>query len=212
MLINSKQDWLRHQILGRRLSLFDGRLFFPDCALEQVLTRDAVAEVIRESSVRPHDQTGVIDDILEGARKIFCILVCIGDVNSISLLLRCGIRDAKLHLSKEDLISTGLPTLSVEDFWQQQWLFIAPIFNSRVQKLHKFCILPFKEEVVLAEGGQGALSRVVFYRSHQDLVSDGHEDEDTVGPHIQIPLPVTNANACKGSYCTQEDQAHFCEI
>lgn len=184
-------------------------LFFPDYALKHVLNYNVVAEVIALSEIPFHDQSGDIKDILSGAQKIFCILVCIRRVDYMHLLLRSGIRDAKLALSREDLLSSGLPALVVDEFWEQQWEFTAPIFKSRVQKLDSSCILPFKEEQVLGEGGYGAVTRVVLYRSHQDLVSNG--TGDTVGPDIQESLPVVSANVYLGCRCTQEYQAHFYE-
>ncbi|CUS11468.1 unnamed protein product [Tuber aestivum] len=182
MSTNSKTEELRRQILNRQLVVLNERRFFPDYALKQVVTRDAVTGVIMESGIERHDHTTVIDRILGGAQKIFCILVCIRHVNSITILLRCGIQDAKLALSREELQSDsiGLESHLADEFYQQQWSFIAPIFKSGVQKLPKSCILPFKEERVLAEGGCGALLRVVLYRSHQELVSSDHESGDTV--------------------------------
>ncbi|CAZ81471.1 unnamed protein product [Tuber melanosporum] len=172
MSTSTKESELRKRILNQRLPTSVERVrFFPDCDLKQMLTYDVVAEVIGESNIPFHDRRGVIKDILDGAQKIFCILVCIRHVNYMHLLLQSGVVDAKLALSKEGLVSFGLPIPAVEEFWHQQWDFIAPIFKSRIQKLDPSCILPFKEEQDLGEGGYGAVSKVVLYRSHQDLVS-----------------------------------------
>lgn len=210
MSTNAKQAELRERIFNQRLPTSVARvLFFPDYALKYVLDYNVVAEVIAESEIPLHDHSGVINDILNGAQKIFCILVCIRQVNYMHLLLRSGIGDAKLALSREDLKASDLPAPVVDEFWEQQWEFIAPIFKSRVQKLDPSCILPFKEERVLGEGGYGEVMRVVLYRSHQDLVSDS--PGDTVGPDIQEPLPVISANVYLGCCCTQEYQARFYE-
>ncbi|KAG0637539.1 kinase-like domain-containing protein [Tuber brumale] len=197
MSTSTKEAELRERILDRRLPTSVERVrFFPDCDLRQVLTYDVVAEVIVESNIPIHDRRGVIKDILEGAQKIFCILVCIRHVNYMNLLLRSGIGDAKLALSKEGLVSSGLPIPAAEEFWHQQWDFIAPIFKSRVQKLDPSCIIPFKEEQDLGEGGYGAVSKVVLYRSHQDLVPGGPGDTVVVArKRIKRPRALSRAEA-----------------
>ncbi|RPB05734.1 kinase-like protein [Choiromyces venosus 120613-1] len=177
MPTNAKEAELRERILNLRLPTTVERvLFFPDYALEQVLTKDVVAEVIEASGIPIHDRINAADDIIGGAQKIFCILVCIRKVDCMHLFLQSGIGDAKLAVSKEDLIGSGLTNPAAEEFWEQQWEFIAPIFKSRVQKLNLSCILPFKEEQSLGEGGYGTVSRVVLYRSHQGLVFGGSGD------------------------------------
>ncbi|KAH7127203.1 kinase-like domain-containing protein [Dendryphion nanum] len=142
--------------------------FLPVDFIEQEITEEAIKnELRRKWSLSNRALPGRI--ISEDARKVFTILVHIGEPAAIKDLLAEGLNDGHLPLrvsptgrNDNTLVShderktfTSFSRWKTEqrvtDFVDKQWLVLAPVFDStgRHLKLESSCPLPFKamEEV-----------------------------------------------------------------
>ncbi|KAL9618579.1 MAG: hypothetical protein Q9160_006690 [Pyrenula sp. 1 TL-2023] len=116
-----------------------------------------------------------------GARKVFATLVLIREEKNIATFLEHYLHsdeetlDARLPFSKAELGQT-LATAIADEFEEQQWDFLAPVFNHRL--LHRNIPteyrLPFIKSRKLGGGGFGNVFEIVIPAGHHNFkILDG---------------------------------------
>ena len=173
----------RKRILERQLRTAHHRRFLPDAALSEVVSEQAVADVISSTVNLPyHERMSLVEFVLRGAKKIFCILVWIQAVPSIISFFRSQEFDPRLPFKLEDLEKIGVIDASAQEFETTQWDYIAPVFEKWARRLQPGHILPFKSDKSIpnAVGGYGAVRRVELYSVHQKLVAGSSAHAGTV--------------------------------
>ena len=147
--------------------------FFPDAALSEVITEQVVADVISFTTIHIHQQRGLVEFVLNHARKIFCVLVRLQKVRYIDGFSRSKWVDLGLPFTVENLEEIGLGGATAQEFVAMQWEYMAPVFSEGDRQLRDAHILPFKSDDSLthAVGGYGSVRRVELYGVHQRLVA-----------------------------------------
>lgn len=180
--MRTNAEELRERIREQQLVTAYQRRFFPDVALEEVITKQVVVDVISFTAIAIHQQEELVEFVLDRAKKIFCILVCLREVRYIDGFSRCDGVDLGLPFMVENLKEIGLSDTTAEEFDLMQWEYLAPVFGKKDRQLRPQHILPFKSDDSLthAVGGYGAVRRVELYSVHQDLVSGSSANAGTV--------------------------------
>ena len=180
--MGTNAEELRKRILERQLVTVHRRRFLPDAALSEVISEQAVADVISSTNLPYHEQKDLVEFVLRDAKKIFCILVWIRAVPSISSFFRSREVDPRLPFKLEDLKNIGVSNATAREFEITQWGYTAPVFEKWARRLEPGHILPFKSDKSIpnAAGGYGAVRRVELYNVHQKLVAGGSAYAGTV--------------------------------
>jgi hypothetical protein len=152
--------------------------FLPLSELNAKVTRDSIRARLSES---------LPDEVLDHARKIFAILVFIGESRAIQNLVQEGLKDEHLPLSlQEDKDYNVLKSRNgqnfksfaswenearVEAFLDKQWLVQAPVLDptGRHINLAQKCALPFLQsnKVATAADGLCSVHRGILHPAHQ---------------------------------------------
>jgi hypothetical protein len=124
--------------------------------------------------VEVYELEETIATILRGARKLFAILVMIHhEAIIVDFMtkdqLQASWLDARLPFSQLEL-ETIIPD-AAEEFYENQWLFTAPILSRRFhhRDLAPDTILPFVKSDYLGAGAFGQMYKVVLHPHHQKL-------------------------------------------
>ncbi|KAF9775977.1 hypothetical protein IL306_005885 [Fusarium sp. DS 682] len=170
------------------------RQFCPEGSLDVLITSDFIIQALYNGNppnAIPEEIEKVITFTLQQARKIFAIFIVIGIKNLklyafMEIFRSNGTCDDGLpfkedHLSGfiiSDEIRENIESLlddrlfwdlaDIDDFYQTQWEFCAPVFNSETSNydLDYEAILPFTEKHLI-RGNEGAFSRVVKFTIHE---------------------------------------------
>ena len=180
---------LRERIREQQLVTAYQRRFFPDAALSEVITEQVVVDVISFTAIAIHQQQELVEFVLDRAKKIFCILVCLREVQYINDFSQSDGVDFGLPFTVENLKEIGLSGTTAKEFYFMQWEYLAPVFGKKDRQLRPSHILPFKSDDNLthAVGGYGAVRRVELYNVHQDLVSGSPANAGTVSLSLSSP-------------------------
>lgn len=132
--------------------------FLPLSKLEEKITTDAVRTQLPWSTLLIN--RGLPDKIFQCAKKVFAILVLMGEPGSIRGVIEDGLTDEHLPLSREmgndgnALVSGGTtfksfatwPSNKVKEFLEKQWHVQAPVLDMAGKHidLDRKCALPFK--------------------------------------------------------------------
>jgi len=159
----------------------------PNSALESLIT---VTNVEKDIRARSHDnELSELDNVAEStcrtARKVFAILACMKKGPEICSLLRDGISDEDLPLTRcktngEYMLrrTSGIPIKTferwndkdIEKFDRIQWWMLAPVFEDKEHyELDKNIILPFipfKTNPEMEKKKEGGYSEVWAARLH----------------------------------------------
>ncbi|KAI9785126.1 MAG: hypothetical protein M1839_000764 [Geoglossum umbratile] len=175
---------LRSQILSlRRQPADDDRHYIPHKPLYRLMTRDAVFDAAKGCGQIPlYHLDRIVDRIVKGGRRVFAILILREKEGFVSRFiehdqLQNSQLDAQLPLSFETL-RLIVPEI-VDDFYEKQWEFVAPIFSRDV--VHRFLPketrLPFTSDKVIGSGGFGVVSEIKLDQDHQRLPLLPHVDQ-----------------------------------
>ena len=168
-------DALRAKIRALRCQNTERRHFIPQEALYSVLTPENVRIVLEDESIEKQQLEELAQNITQGKRAIFGILVCIRKVRSILKFVEIDRfqheslhLDHKLPFSMEDLGRMFSYSVAVE-FHEQQWEFIAPIFsrNTFPRYLEDDIILPILQEDMVGWGGFGVIHKILLHDAQQ---------------------------------------------
>jgi hypothetical protein len=165
---------LQALIRERRRRNLEYRYFVPHQALYNLMTEDFVEKAVLVSNIPRYHMKEVIKAIMDGARKIFAILILIRQSNLIFEFiqddqLQLSSLDHKLPFSIEKL-QTLLPNLDTATrFYETQWEFAAPIFTGSLcpRVLESEVILPFIGSEEIGEGGFGLAYVTKLESTHQ---------------------------------------------
>lgn len=160
----------------------DGYKFVPEYEINNVLSKEAIREVVAEFTPTYHSEE-VVDFIVHDARKVFGVLILIYSIGHIHHFIR---NDQFQTRHIDDLLPfTEIRLKEILDdeyvagmFYDKQWEFCVPIFSRRImpRALARRTILPYLEESQLAVGGLGTVHKVRIHPSHRpQTFGDGTE-------------------------------------
>ncbi|KAL8923159.1 MAG: hypothetical protein Q9172_003256 [Xanthocarpia lactea] len=167
----------RQAIVSLRLKNFEFRNFVPYRALYGLMDSAFVGSVVEACDMPVFRKEEVIRIVLNGARRLFAILLLLGQQSSI---LRFIEKDQFQFIRLDDKLPLTLPVLkeillsdtTAEEFSDLQWEFTAPEFSYSAlhRTLHPSTILPFiGNPKFLGEGGFGRVSEVSLPQHLEDL-------------------------------------------
>jgi hypothetical protein len=160
----------------------DSQEFIPQDALERSITVPLVNAAVPSRSLFATKPGIFHHNIVQHARKVFAILVLIGDPPAIKELWKQGLTDHHLPLvAVPEADTNDLKKLKAKsgerfgvwkdlrlpnDFVHYQWLVLAPVIDDTGQHIHldAKCAMPFVED---EEVGGGAFSYVYKCKIHQ---------------------------------------------
>lgn len=209
--------------IGRAVqkSLFDDKDFWPSGSLDGIVTRERVREQLEPGRRRSPMETQethkaeqeslnrVTDLILTRRKKSFAIMLCANLKNreireAMNQFHKLGFDDGHLPLigdaTTRIFISSTTKTyrkpwshFRVEAFCQNQWKFLAPVFDSKQRELalHTNRILPFTWAVQRGAGMFGEVYEVTIHPAHgKNVVRVRYS---SVSPSFYRPLLLTCA-------------------
>jgi hypothetical protein len=162
-------------------SVFDRHDFLPEGCIEALITEPAV---IKELAITEEtkDSRKLLNFVLKEGRKIFAILLVSSFKGenlhkAITQFRRKEIGDASLPITEET--KNNVPffnppkkpwnTMSIYNFCEVQWRFLAPVFSSErlSLQLHANHILPFtSQDGDVKSGAFGEVHQVTVHPSH----------------------------------------------
>jgi hypothetical protein len=174
-----------------------GQCFVSDDDLRDVLTEDAVRKALRDREtttdckLEPFHIDQAVNVVVHGAHRIFAILVHIRHTKSILQFIEgdnyqsSGL-DHRLPFEKGQLHAIFPAPTTVDEFYERQWHFTAPIFCDSIvtRILPPEIILPIIEEESLGAGGFGEVYSIKIASSHQrfDSVSRSQQEVSQTRP------------------------------
>jgi hypothetical protein len=189
----SRSTLLRRQIQQLRVSIDNGdRHFIPQRALYKLLTREEILRLVTTCNVAPYHVNELVETIVNGARRIFAILILLkGEERFISRFvefddLQRSALDYKLPFSKERL-KFLVPVETVDDFYELQWEFVAPVFSRGVahRVLDSKIRLPFVcDEDTRKEGGFGHIYEVQIHPDYHKFTATSGESVSELTPNL----------------------------
>lgn len=124
------------------ISKFDERnlRFYPHGRLDELITRDAIEEVLSEQSNGEVDVHETVDFVMEQARKVFAIVVSCGISRVLSIMKAfrsCDFNDRCLPIEDPNSDASALRIfksrlwnrMERSRFYDTQWQFLAPVFQ-----------------------------------------------------------------------------------
>lgn len=168
---------LRKALRALRIHNHDRNAFVPEGSLDALITPHSVQEVLEGCQIKAWDVASIQNIILEGAKKIFAILVLMKEEGEISRFIEFDdfqdqTLDSKLPISREKL-KRIIPD-NADQFFEEQWCFTAPVFAHH--HIHRYfskeTILPFTSVRTLGKGGFGLVQEVTLPQKHQRYYND----------------------------------------
>ena len=152
---------------------YDSKWYIPVIELEQLFDVENVREAITETGLELYKQEEVVRTIVLGGKKVFAVLIQVGDAASIVKFmerdhLQSQPLDAKLPFAKEEIVSI-LGRSKGELFHRTQWKVLAPLFRGDLshRNFDKATILPFIQNNKIGCGAFGTVYEVVLDPRHQ---------------------------------------------
>jgi hypothetical protein len=159
--------------------------FLPLSELDAKVTRDSISAQLSEDTRQL--LPSLPDEVLDHAKKIFAILVVIGEPRRIQDLVQEGLTDEHLPLSLREADNYNVLKSRndqnfksfaswdneprVEEFLDKQWLVQAPVLDptGRHIDLTEKCALPFLQsnKVATAADGLCSVHRGILHPAHQ---------------------------------------------
>lgn len=154
--------------------------FLPLSALDERIIADNIRPIVTGSNV-----SHLLDELTQHAKKIFAILVLIGEPGYIDSLFLEGLRDKHLPLSRQqgeeynvlvatdgqkfDSFTTWINEVRVQDFIDRQWLVQAPVLDTsgKHMDLDVKCALPFLHCSSIAGNENSVVYKATLAIGHQ---------------------------------------------
>lgn len=149
------------------------RYFVPHRDLHEVLTRDAIHEALQDSTVPGWRLKETIENVMNGGRRIFAILVLMDEVDSICKFIG---NDQLEPVQLDSKLPYEIPSLekilsqaTAKNFYKKQWKFSAPTFSRTIlpRFLHNDTILPFLKDQYVGAGSFGTVFEIEVDPAHQ---------------------------------------------
>ena len=180
-------DQLRREIRALRQRNHENELFFPIRSLNACLTRSAISDILRTTSLEAWGVPEIVDMIENGGHKVFAILVLLKKPDLIGRFLQYDhfterSLDMQIPFPRQALDEI-IPEIA-DEFEEQQWEFAIPIFSQRLfeGRFPRDSRMPFVGKS--RELGRGAFGRV--WEVH---VPAGHHSFDGTDPsQVQLSL------------------------
>lgn len=188
MTVSADVAQLRRRILTLRVENVEFKHFVPEERLASVVTKERVAQIVSQL-VPLESKNEVIRFIINGARKVFSILILIDYVCHISrFITRDQMQrrpiDNLLPLHTNALRNTLDDEIVVTQFYEKQWEFCAPVFSREImpRALEVPTVLPYLSDTLLASGASGIVHKITIHHSHRP---DGYDNTE----EASIPRP-----------------------
>ena len=173
MAVSADVAELRRQILTSRVTNCEFKHFVPEERLSTVVTEERVSKIV--SRIFPFESSDkVLNFVINGAQKIFSILVLIDHVSHISHFITGDQMqrrpvDNLLPLHMNALRNTLDDKVAAAQFYEKQWEFCAPFFPKEImpRALEVPTILPYLSDSPLASGGYGIVHVISIHQSHR---------------------------------------------
>lgn len=161
---------LQRSIGALRVKNCDEQYFVPEDTLAEMMPRAAIRAILH--SLGPAYIEEIIDFILNGALKVFAVLVMIGWPSKITGFVENGPYggyqlDRQKAFARKELVDILKDDFVADLFFEKQWEFWVPTFSGQLMHRHieRRTILPYISETFLTKGGFGTLYRVVIHPS-----------------------------------------------
>ena len=188
MSTSSDVAQLRRQILTLRVQNSEFRHFVPEEKLASVVTKERVTQIVSQL-VPLESKDEVIRFIINGARKVFSILILVDYVGHISqFITRDQMQrrpiDNLLPLRTNALRNTLNDEIVVTQFYEKQWEFCAPVFFREImpRALEVPTILPYLSDISIASGSYGTIYKINIHDCYRP---DGYDNTE----EVHIPRP-----------------------
>ncbi|KAJ8129324.1 hypothetical protein O1611_g4308 [Lasiodiplodia mahajangana] len=157
---------------------YDFEDFLPSDALDEILTKSAIQDVLGPKlQCTNDDMEFIVARILDknaalGYKKIFAILVLIGKAKYIKYFIKEGIRDRDLPVEYADLTRRldNCKQHHLDIFCKRQWSVFVPVLdftlNGGVTKYSAHERLPFLERERIGSHAYGTLMKVRIHPGH----------------------------------------------
>jgi serine/threonine protein kinase len=168
---------LRKALRALRIHNHDRNAFVPEGSLDALITPHIVRKLLEECQIDAWNVESIQKIILEGAKKIFAVLVLMREEGEISRFIEFDdfqdqTLDSKLPISREKLKQI-IPD-NADQFFEEQWCFTAPVFAHH--HIHRYfskeTVLPFTSVRPLGKGGFGQVQEVTLPWKHQRYYGD----------------------------------------
>jgi hypothetical protein len=168
---------LQQRIAALRVSGIHGD-FIPQKRLSNLLSENEILEELRQNDYPPEDLSESTKILVKEGKKVFAILVEIGEVKHTADFLSASMLDGKLPAKEGDLDHFCESSLVIK-FLKFQWDYLAPLWgdgSSSHKILEPRTILPFTREDFLSEGSFGKAFIVTLKATHQGFFD--YTDDD----------------------------------
>ena len=178
--LETMKDLIRSQ---RRINT-ERRRFLPQDAVDKISTESNVCTVLKECQVSLYQVEELARNILQGARRIFMVLVLIDEPKAILRFVKYDqfrqgndLLDSKLPLTDLELSDVLGETTLVEKFAEAQWELAIPTFTRRSipRVLHDDTIIPIIDAEFKGRGGFGEVFKIRFHPSHVHIAGIRNE-------------------------------------
>jgi hypothetical protein len=192
MNISPNCHLLQRQLEQIRINNADFKKFVPEKELHEVMARGIISKIVEEISL-PCDVQEIVDFILEGAQKVFGVLVLTSHVAYIKDFVRNDQLQTR-HIDdllpfKKDQLQEILDDDYVATlFFDRQWEFSVPVFSGRIipRVLESQTILPYLIDSPLTEGAYGSVYKIKIHTSHHS---------DNYGPTAMVSIDSEGRNS-----------------
>lgn len=158
----------------RQFSRLDGSTttlsFVTEADLYSLLTRDTLENALTNPAfhLEPHQREYVAGEVIDGARKIFAIVVELRMEGKLKTCLEKCLTDSSLPILEEKRVME-IYSESVSHFQRLQWEYVPLKLRERSHKdLESGYILPFVENTKLASGGFSTVFKTIIHPLYQD--------------------------------------------
>jgi hypothetical protein len=158
----------------RRENPTTNHYFTPSHLVRETLKPELIRQSLLDCAVEQHQVDEATQVIIEGAWNVYAILIMIRKPQYILAFikddhLQRSTIDNKLPLSLERLNKVLKDPITVDEFYDKQWGFTAPLFSKSVfiRSLPDKFVLPFLTDVELGEGSFGKVYKIQIEHSFQ---------------------------------------------
>ena len=177
-------ETMRALVRSERQINTERRRFLPQDAIEKICTENNVCKILKTCQISSDQVDELARSILEGARRIFMVLILIDAPEAILKFVKHdqfhqGIDqlDSKLPFSELELADLFGKTSLVGRFAEAQWELAIPTFTRRSipRVLHDETILPILGTEFKGRGGFGEVTKIRFHPSHVHIAGIRNE-------------------------------------
>ena len=168
-------------------SSFSSAYFVPLSDIQRCAERPTVSHALDQLNPLPPDRNILLERVLATATRLYCVLLYMGQLDSLPKLLSVDFTDDKLPVSDESILSDLKGTIGwnqslLDRFLEVQWLFSAPYFAETTSIL---TLLPKMPIPLIYEASEAKIARrstlkqVQIHESHQ-----GFSKPNEVSEHL----------------------------